>query len=177
MRTLMIIILLSLPLMNAQSQMKKGDSFLGASIGLWTKGNTPVIGASFESEVAGSESGTFGIGGLFRYHGYNENFNNGTNRDYNFSSLGFQANYNFTSIGTGEFVPYLGITLGYNNVSSTYVNRNNTVVVNDTYSSGVWVWGQLGARYFFSSKVAGTFRVGIGNNDFYPLELGVDFKL
>jgi hypothetical protein len=157
--------------------MKQGDSFLGASIGLWTKGNTPVIGANFESEVAGSKSGTFGIGGLFRYHGYNEVYSNGSSRDYNFSSLGFQANYNFTKIGSGEFVPYIGLTLGYNNVSQTYVNRNNAVINSDTYSSGIWIWGQLGARYFFSSKVAGTFRVEIGNNYFYPLELGVDFKL
>ena len=177
MKKLIIVILLMVPLYTLHSQVKVGDSFLGASIGLWTKGNTPVIGASFESIVAGSGSGAFGIGGLFRYHGYNETYNNGSSRDYNFSSLGFQANYNFTDIGSGEFVPYLGLTLGYNNVSNTYVNRNNAVMVNDSYSSGLWIWGQLGARYFFSSKVAGTFRIGVGNNDFYPLELGVDFKL
>lgn len=91
-----------------------------------------MFGVSFESEIAGLESGSFGIGGLFRYHGYNENFNNGFSGDYNFSSLGFQANYNFTSIGPGEFVPYLGLLPGYKNVTTTYVNRNNTVIVNDT---------------------------------------------
>ncbi len=176
-KPMIVILLLIVPFLSLHSQIKQGDSFLGGSIGLWTKGNTPVLGVSFESHVAGSENGTVGIGGLFRYHGYNEIYNNGTSRDYNFSSLGFQANYNFTNIGSGEFVPYLGLTLGYNNVSQTYTNRNGALLVNDTYTSGVWIWGQLGARYFFSSKVAGTFRVGIGNNDFYPLELGIDFKL
>jgi hypothetical protein len=174
---IIVILLLLVPVLSVHSQMKQGDNFLGASIGLWTKGNTPVFGANFEAEVAGSQSGTVGIGGLFRYHGYSQSYGNGNVTDYNFSSLGFQANYNFTSIGSGEFVPYLGLTLGYNNVSNTYTNRNSTVIVNDTYTSGLWVWGQLGARYFFSPKVAGTFRVGVGNNDFYPLELGVDFKL
>lgn len=177
MKKLIIAIMMLIPFLTSQSQVKQGDNFLGASIGLWTKGNTPVLGASFESMVAGSQTGTIGIGGLFRYRGYNEVYNNGNSRDYNFSSLGFQANYNFTSIGSGEFVPYLGLTLGYNNISNTYSNRNNGVIDNDSYNSGVWVWGQLGARYFFSSKVAGTFRLGIGNDDFYPLELGVDFKL
>ena len=90
--------------------------------------------------------------------------------------MGAQVNYNFTNIGAGEFVPYVGVTVGYNKVSSD-VNGNNNVIDDESYSSGVWVWGQLGARYFFSSKVAATLRVGLGNNDFYPLELGIDFKL
>lgn len=177
MNKLMIIILVMMPMMTLQSQMKQGDNLLGASIGLWTKGNTPVLGVNFESEVAGSSTGTIGIGGLYRYHGYNENVNDGYTRNYNFSSIGFQANYNFTGIGTGEFVPYVGLTLGYNNVTNSYSNGYNGSTGSETYSSGAWIWGQLGARYFFSSKVAGTLRVGLGNNDFYPLELGVDFKL
>jgi len=177
MKKIIFLILMLLPIVSVHSQVSEGDSFLGGSIGLWTKGNTPVFGVSFESEIEGTESGTFGIGGLFRYHGYNEVYNNGSSVSYNFSSLGFQGNYNFTKIGTGKFAPYIGLTLGYNNVSNTYTNRNNSVIDSDTYNSGVWIWGQLGARYFFSSNVAGTIRVGIGNNDFYPLEIGVDFKL
>lgn len=177
MKKLIIFMILLIPVLTLHSQIKTGDNLLGGSIGLWTKGNTPVFGVSFESEVAGTGSGTFGIGGLYRYHGYNENYNNGYSRNYNFSSIGFQANYNFTNIGAGEFVPYLGLTLGYNNVTNSYSNGYNGEINSESYSSGAWVWGQLGARYFFSSKVAGNLRVGIGNNDFYPLELGVDFKL
>ncbi|MBS1550439.1 MAG: hypothetical protein JST15_00030 [Bacteroidetes bacterium] len=177
MKKLTIILLLLMPVFSLPAQVRQGDSFLGGSIGLGTKGNSPVLGASFETMISGSQTGSVGIGGLFRYHGYNEVYNNGNSRDYNFSSLGFQINYNFTNIATGEFVPYAGLTIGYNNVSNTYVNKNNNVIDNENYNSGVWIWGQLGARYFFSSKVAGTFRVGVGNNNFYPLELGVDFKL
>ncbi len=177
MKKLIIIILMLTPILSLQAQVRQGDNFLGGSIGLGTKGKSPVLGASFESMITGSQTGSLGIGGLFRYHGYNEVYNNGNSRDYNFSSLGFQVNYNFTGIGSGEFVPYLGVTVGYNNVTNTYVSRNNNVIDNDSYTSGAWIWGQLGARYFFSSKVAGTFRVGLGNNDFYPLELGIDFKL
>ena len=177
MKKLFVIMFLIIPMFAVHAQLKKGDNLLGGSIGFWTKGNTPVLGVSFESELGGSSTGSFGIGGLFRYRGYDEAYNNGNSRTYNFSSLGFQTNYNFTSIGTGEFVPYVGLTLGYNNVSNTYVNKNGGVVGVESYNSGVWVWGQLGARYFFSSNIAGNIRVGVGNNDFFPLELGVDFKL
>lgn len=180
MKKLIIIVLMFYSMLPAYSQVKERDNLLGGSIGLWSAGNEPVFGVSFESFVAEFESGTIGIGGLFRYHGYSENYNNGDSRTYNFSSLGFQSNYNFNKIGDGKFVPYLGLTLGYNNVSNTYtnVNRNGAIVQQgNSYNSGTWIWGQVGARYFFSSKVAGSFRVGIGNNDFYPLELGLDIKL
>lgn len=177
MKKIIIIMFLFIPMLSLHAQITKGNNFLGGSIGLWTKGNTPVLGASFESIITGNETGSLGIGGLFRYHGYNEVYNNGSYRDYNFTSLGFQANYNFTHIGTGEFAPYIGLTLGYNNVSNTYTNKNNVAVGTETYTSGAWIWGQLGARYFFSPNVAGNLRIGIGNNDFYPLEIGVDFKL
>ncbi len=176
-----VLIFLILPLLSLKAQLREGDNLLGASIGLWTTGNTPVFGVSFESNVAGYESGAIGIGGLFRFRGFSENYNNGDSRSYNFTSLGFQTNYNFNKISDGKFVPYLGLTLGYNNVSNTYTNVNHNGVIvqqqSNTYNSGVWVWGQVGARYFFSNKVAGNVRLGIGNNDFYPLELGVDFKL
>lgn len=165
--------LLLIPALTLNAQVRQGDNFLGGSIGLGTQGNAPVLGASFESMISSSLTGVVGIGGLYRYHGYTEN---GSSRDYNFSSLGAQVNYNFTNIGAGEFVPYVGVNVGYNKVSSD-VNGNNNVIDDESYSSGVWVWGQLGARYFFSSKVAATLRVGLGNNDFYPLELGIDFKL
>ncbi|MGB3018038.1 MAG: hypothetical protein WBC65_09535 [Ignavibacteria bacterium] len=173
MKKLTMIMLLLIPALTLNAQVRQGDNFLGGSIGLGTQGNSPVLGASFESMISGSLTGVVGIGGLYRYHGYTEN---GSSRDYNFSSLGAQVNYNFTNIGAGEFVPYVGVTVGYNKVSSD-VNGNNNVIDDESYSSGVWVWGQLGARYFFSSKVAATLRVGLGNNDFYPLELGIDFKL
>jgi hypothetical protein len=47
----------------------------------------------------------------------------------------------------------------------------------NSYTSGAWLWGQAGLRYFFSNNVAGAVRLGLGNQDFYALELGVDFKL
>ncbi|MBK7253430.1 MAG: hypothetical protein IPI04_05810 [Ignavibacteria bacterium] len=47
---------------------------------------------------------------------------------------------------------------------------------NSLKESGLWTWGQAGARYFFSPTVAGVARFGFGNYKFDALELGVDFQ-
>lgn len=175
--SLVIVLVLSV---TSYSQLKEKDNLLGGSIGFWAKGNVPTFGVNFESNVVQAGSGTVGLGGIFRYYSYVNNYGNGDSRRYSFTSLGFQGNYNFNRIGDGKFVPYFGLVIGYNSVSSTYtdVNKNGTVTYTDVaYTSGAWLWAQLGLRYFFSPGVAGTVRLGLGNNDFNALELGVDFKL
>jgi hypothetical protein len=171
------IILLNLSPLH--SQIQKGDNLLGASVGFWVKGSVPMLGLNFESHVADLGSGTIGLGGLFRYYSYTNDYPNGDSRKYTFTSFGFQANYNFTQIGDGKFVPYLGLVLGYNNISNTYtdVTKHGVYITDVSYTSGAWLWGQAGMRYFFSPKFAGTVRLGFGNNDFNTLELGIDFKL
>jgi len=163
------------------TQLKEGDNLLGGSLGFWAKGEVPMFGVNFESNISQAGIGTFGIGGIFRYYSYTFHYGNGDSRRYSFSSLGFQANYNFNQIGDGKFVPYFGLVLGYNYVNTTYtdVSKSGTVtyITDISYSSGAWLWGQAGMRYFFSQRVAGTVRIGFGNNDFNTLELGVDFKL
>lgn len=179
MKRIIIIIVLLLSVSALRSQVKGGDNLLGVSLGFWAKANSPMLGVNFESHIAETEAGTVGLGGLFRYYSYGVNYSNGDSRRYSFSSLGFQANFNFNQIGNGKFVPYIGAVVGYNKVSNTYTNvTQNNVFINDvSYTSGAWLWGQLGARYFFSRSVAGSVRVGFGNNDFNTLELGMDFGL
>jgi hypothetical protein len=161
------------------SQLKENDNLLGGSLGFWAKGNAPMFGVNFESNVVQAGIGTVGIGGIFRYYTFTNNYGNGDSRKYSFSSLGAQFNYNFNQIGDGSFVPYFGLVAGYNYVNNTYtdVTRNAVYITDVSYTSGAWIWGQLGMRYFFSPKVAGTVRLGLGNNDFNTLELGMDFKL
>jgi hypothetical protein len=179
MKFLLAFLLIIFSLNPLYSQIKEGDNLLGASVGFWEKGSVPMFGINFESHVATLGSGTIGIGGLFRYYSYTFDYANGDSRKYTFTNFGFQANYNWTEIGDGKFVPYLGLVAGYNNVTNTYtdVTHHGIYVSDVTYSSGLWIWGQAGMRYFFSPKVAGTVRLGFGNNDFNTLEIGVDFKL
>lgn len=163
----------------SNSQLKERDNLLGVSLGFWPANSGPVIGANFENEVSQAGVGTFGLGGVFRYYTFGVTYFNGDSRRYNFSSFGLQGNYNFNQIGDGRFVPFLGLVIGYNSVNSNYTAvRGNTVFVSDvSYTSGAWLWGQAGLRYFFSHSVAGSVRLGFGNHDFNTLELGLDFKL
>ncbi len=163
----------------ANSQLKEKDNLLGGSIGFWAKGEVPMFGVNFESQLTQAGIGTISLGGIFRYYSYTFNYGNGDSRKYSFTSFGAQSNYNFNQIGAGKFVPFVGLVLGYNYVNNTYidVNKRGVYITDVTYKSGAWLWGQLGMRYFFSPNVAGSVRVGLGNNDFNTLELGVDFKL
>lgn len=179
MKKLIAIISLSLLVSAAHAQMSEGDNLLGGSLGFWAKGNVPMFGLNFESNVVQAGIGTVGLGGIFRYYTFTNTYGNGDSRRYSFSSFGAQVNYNFNQIGDGKFVPFLGLVVGYNSVSNTYTDvTSNAVYISDvSYTSGAWLWGQTGLRYFFSRSVAGSVRIGFGNNDFNTLELGMDFKL
>jgi hypothetical protein len=181
MKPIKLFILIALLFVSASSysQLKEKDNLLGGSLGFWAKGEVPMFGVNFESNITQAGVGTVGLGGIFRYYSYRFNYGNGDSRRYSFTSFGFQTNYNFNQIGNGTFVPFIGAVLGYNYVNSTYtdVSRNAVYVSDVSYSSGAWIWGQTGFRYFFSPSTAGTVRIGFGNNDFNTLELGVDFKL
>ena len=161
------------------SQLKEKDNLLGGAVGVWAYGNVPTFGLNFESNITQAGIGTVGLGGMYRYYSFTNHYTNGDFRRYSFSSIGFQANYNFNKIGKGKFVPYAGLVIGYNFVNNTYtdVTHHNIYLYDVSYNSGSWVWAQFGARYFFSRSVAGTVRLGVGNNDFNALELGVDIKL
>jgi hypothetical protein len=177
-KLVLTLVLLTVIISGSYSQLKERDNLLGASIGFWGKGQVPMFGVNFENQVTQAGVGTLGLGGLARIYSYSQGYSNGDSWKYTFTSLGFQANYNFNQISDGSFVPFIGLVLGYNNVSNTYTNvTNNGVYVSESgYSSGAWAWGQLGMRYFFSPRVAGSVRAGFGNNDFSTIELGLDFK-
>jgi hypothetical protein len=159
------------------SQLKEGDHLLGPSLGFWAKPNAPTLGLNYEYQISQlGEAGTISIGGVFRYTSYNYYYPHDDYYDYNYTTLGFQSNLNFNRIGDGKFVPFVGLVLGYNYINSTYHNKSGTFY-DASYSSGAWLWAQLGMRYFFSQKVAGAVRLGLGNFNFNVIEIGVDFKL
>lgn len=180
-KRLLIVVLIAVSgfLSHSYSQLEEGDNLLGASLGFWAKNETPMFGVNFESQLTQSTVGTLGLGGLFRQYSYTNTYGNGDSRRYSFSSVGGQLNFNFNRIGDGKFVPFVGLVVGYNYVNNRYtdVTRNAVYVSDVSYSSGAWLWGQTGLRYFFSPSVAGSVRVGFGNHDFNTVELGVDFKL
>ena len=161
----------------ASAQLKERDNLLGGSLGFWAHRNVPTFGVNYENQITQAGIGTIGLGGVFRFYTYSEGYSY-TDYRYSFVSLGFQANYNFNQIGDGKFVPFVGLVLAYNSVSRSYttVSGHTYYYVDNSYNSGMWVWGQAGFRYFFSPNVAGSVRLNGGNFDYTTLELGVDFK-
>lgn len=162
MKTTFITIILFLCAISATyGQMTEGDNLMGGTIGLWPSNSSATLGFNYENQITTAGVATFGLGAILRY----SNVSHNVPKDYSNTFIGGQANFNFNQIGTGKFVPFVGLVLG--------VYSSN---VNSSKENGFWTWGQAGARYFFSPNVAGVARFGLGNFDFNSLEVGVDFK-
>lgn len=176
---LLFAIIFLLTAASLHAQLKEHDNLLGVTLGFWPKGSVPTFGVNFENQLTQAGIGTISIGGVFRYYAYTNVYSNGDSRRYAFSSFGLQSNYNFNQVGDGKFVPFVGLVLGYNHVNNEFtdVTKSGVFISDISYTSGAWMWAQTGFRYFFSDRVAGALRLGLGNNEFYDLELGVDFKL
>lgn len=172
--TILIVILTSASF----SQIKEGEHLLGGSLGFWTRGSTPILGVNYEYILPKAGIGNFGAGGIIRYWNYVRKYDDNSQYEYTNLVVAGQFNYNFSEIGTGVFVPYVGLVAGFNNVSEKYVAYNQTSIIGKEaeYKSGFIVWGQTGFRYFFSPKIAGSVRLGLGNLDFSTIELGIDYK-
>lgn len=136
---------------------------MGGTLGFWASKSSPTFGFNFENEISQAGPGTFGLGAILRFSNYT------LDEREKFSNLfaGGQANFNFNQIESGKFVPFVGLVIGF---------FSSSPQGNSLKESGLWTWGQAGARYFFSPSVAGVARFGLGNFKFDALELGVDFK-
>jgi len=158
------------------SQLKEGHHLLGPTIGFWFYNSVPTFGLNYEYQVKQlGETGVLGVGGIFRYTGWKEQ-NPNWEWSYSYVTFGAQANLNFNKIGDGKFVPFVGLVLGFNSVNSSVTYRGSGYTSSAGYSSGFWTWGQAGARYFVSPQVALVARLGLGNFNYYALELGADFR-
>jgi hypothetical protein len=161
--TIFAVIFLLCLMASSEAQLKERDNLMGGTLGFWARNNSPTLGFNYENQVTQAGIGTIGLGVVLRY----SNFPNDNSERFANTFIGGQANYNFNQIGEGKFVPLLGAVLGF------YTSSPNG---NSVKENGLWLWGQAGARYFFSSAVAGVIRFGLGNFNFNALELGVDFK-
>jgi hypothetical protein len=162
---------------STHGQLKEHDNLMGGTIGLWAHNNSPIFGLNYEHQFSQlGDIAVISLGGVFRYSTFKNFYSDQIDYDnYTFTTFGIQSNLNFNNIGEGKFVPFVGLVLGYNNVSYSFISHNG-IVYTSSINSGLWLWGQAGIRYFFSPNVAGVLRFGAGNFNFDVIELGVDFK-
>ena len=174
--TILVLLLLFVFTNLSYSQLKEGNSLLGPTIGFWFTNSVPTFGANFEYQATQlGETGTLGVGGILRYTTFKEVSDN-WEWSYNYTTVGAQVNLNFNKIGDGKFVPFVGLVLGYNAISSSVKYKYSGYTSTAGQASGLWLWGKGGLRYFVSPNIALVARVGFGNFNYYAGEFGVDFK-
>lgn len=171
----------------AQAAYQLGDNVVsvaagfGTSYGAFTYGKqTPAFSLQYERGLWQAGPGVISLGGYLGYKSY----------QYSGSFLGFsyQEKWNYTIFGVRgawhlqnfdgtelqKWDLYGGAMLGYFNLNYTYSDNDPSVDYSDiNYSSSVGLSAFLGARYFFTPKLAAQGEIGYGIS---YLNLGVAYK-
>jgi len=166
---------------DAQSVFNKGENTIQVGFGLgasFASGslNIPPLQVRYERAVTDRLS----VGGIlgyssstYKYDDYDVNYNTGamiskkSSIDYSYLLVGLRGNYHFET-EESKFDPYLGLTLGYNNVSVGESTYNIEVK-----SSAAILGAQFGSNYYFSERLGAWAEVGYGLG---YLNLGITFK-
>ena len=159
----------------SNAQFVANKHYLGPSIGLSFLGSAPQFGLNYEYGMDVKDFGKLGIGGIFRYWSYSEDYGYGSSGKWNYTDIliGAQANYHF-KVGDGKFDPWLGLTLAYDAGSVKWDGPSGTYAT-PTYG-GMFFGGNAGGRYWFSPTMAVSARIGFGSLGYGALDLGIDFK-
>lgn len=156
---------------NAQLELNK--NYAGVSAGMSFLGSAGQLGLNYEYALELKDFGSVGVGGIFRYWGYNENVLAASWKYSNFV-IGVQGNYHF-KLSDDTFDPWAGIIVAINSSSVTW--KGNGVNTNPTPSSGgMWLAANCGLRYWFAPNFALTGRLSFGNLGYGSLDIGVDYK-
>lgn len=164
----------------SHAQLAKQTSYLGPSLGFYFYGSTPIFGLNYEyileSQIG---DGLIGIGGLFRYWSWSEDVGNwlGETWGWKYTDImfGVQANYHF-KLSNNKIDPWLGLTLAYDAASVKYRGPAGFSYSSPTWG-GMFFGANAGARYWFSEKLAGVVRFGVGSMSYSAFDIGVDFRL
>jgi protein-S-isoprenylcysteine O-methyltransferase Ste14 len=154
------------------AQFTPDKDYAGPSIGLSFLGSTVQFGANYEHSMVVKDFGTIGIGGIFRYWSYSEDYIGG---DWSYTNvlIGAQGNYHF-KMSDNKFDPWAGLILAYDAGSVSWDGPYSTYA-SPSYG-GLFLGLHGGMRYWFSPNLAGTARIGFGTLSYGALDIGVDFK-
>jgi hypothetical protein len=169
-----VLLFLTIPFVAfSQPYFEAGKSYIGPSIGLSFLGSTPEFGVNYEYGMK-MEFGTIGIGGLFRYWGYSEDYYFGKWK-YTNILIGAQGNYHLKMDAGSKLDPWVGLVLGYDASSVSYDGPSGYNYSSPT-SGGLVLNAQGGARYWISPTMALRASIGYGSMSYGALDLGIDFK-
>jgi len=168
--TALCAFVLLLTAQSSSAQFVNGKFLLGPHIGLSAYGSAPSFGANFETAITQpgkAGPGIIGISGRFDYFGFSEIY-----WKYTWITIGVYANYHF-ALEDKTWDPFLGLGLGYQNVSVSSIG-DNTFNYGSAWGSGIFFSLQAGARYFFSDNLALRALLGFGIT---YIVVGLDFGI
>lgn len=158
------ILLYSISQSFGQGSLPMGKNQLNIGLGLSEYGTPIYLGID---HAVGRD---FTIGGEVSFRGYRENWKNNYYR-HNITQISGNGNYHFNRIFQmpRKWDLYAGLNLGFTIWSSPkdYGGSN---------TSGLYLGGQLGARYYLNNKVGLNLEFGSGSA-FYGGKFGLTFKL
>lgn len=151
--------------------LSSGDNLVGATVGfgfsVWN--NAPTFSASYERGMIDEVFPDFnlGVGALGSYTSFDSGF------DYSVSltTIGAQAVLHYDT-GDDSFLPYGGITLGFNTLN--YSDDD----VSTSYGSGLTTGGLVGTRYYFADDLAANLRLSSNTGSgfgYSVFSVGVDY--
>ncbi len=158
---------------NVFAQFQNYKHTVGPSIGFSFLGSTIQLGINHEYGIALTDYGNLGIGGVFRYWSYSEEFP-AIKWSYSNILLGCQINYHFF-LKNSDFDPWAGVILAYDFRSSNEEIILQNVNYNKADDGGFWVGAQAGARYWLNKQMALCVRIGFGTLSYSALDIGFDY--
>jgi hypothetical protein len=167
--------LVSFTAFNANAQFNNGNNCLGAHVGLSGVGSALTLGLDYEravTEPGKAGPGIIGIGGLFDYYHWSEDFF-GYGGSWTYIDLGVSGMYHFIIPGNRKIDPFVGLVLGYEIATWSWSSSMSGYGFSNPTAGGFTLGGSAGIRYFLSDQWALQARVGFG---FYLFAVGIDYK-
>ncbi|MDO4691532.1 MAG: hypothetical protein Q4A64_01515 [Porphyromonadaceae bacterium] len=172
--------------LSAQAQndtFSQGTKVVSAGVGFGTYGVgsmvIPPLAASFEYSIKDNffdDKSSIGVGGYVGYYGL----------DYKTTILNVNQGYKTSHIVLGgrgalhyQFVDkldtYVGLMLGYRVTSATYYGYSGPLAIDASNTNSGLAWDSfIGARYYFTDRLAANLELGYGN---VAAHIGVSYKL
>lgn len=173
---ILVVFLSSFVFSTALSQFEPGKSYGGVSLGYSFLGSVPSYGLNYEYGVK-TDFGLLGIGGIFRYWSYSENYGSWGKWSYSDIAIGAQGNYHF-KLDNKKIDPFVGVVLAYDAGSVDF--ESNVPGYSYSWSEpthgGIYFEGQAGCRYFIKENIAISARIGAGSSSYGAFEIGLDIK-
>jgi hypothetical protein len=153
----------------ANAQFVNGSDYIGPELGLgFGYGSGPLFGGMFEAPITNPGTvgpGLLGIAVRVDYWGWSDG-----PFTYSFIPIGAICDYHFgPMLSDHRWDPFVGLGLGYVIIHASGFEDG----FNYGYGSGIFITGQLGARYYFTPNIAIRAEYGF---DYLPFAVGVDFR-